>query len=591
MNMVGQDLGSPPQNPVPNAYELDPFEGAQVQEGTGQVQTRSSLGFGRRPPQQAYLSDPFANAPRANNVQYTRPEDTTFSDSLQSTQIDSSGDPLNPPPPPPSAPEQPRLDALDTSQPIDGQITTENIPDVYSLTASELPQYGIDINAANVGTPPPDSGIVSGFNDPDGDGFDNDGHAMGPNGPVNVPTAQGEQSIQNILADPSAGLSTPSLTDRIEGYAQPQQRLNAAGEVVTTGPGAAISAALPPGLGAVAAIGGAISARNLDNIHREHGEYTEGTGLGYIGRDAVGAGTPLAVSPGFIPGTLVVSGNTDLAIRNNPALDVDGDGQLTATELQNSVTARREEQERRARQAELDRVAAEDRRLAEAARRAEAERERQRQAERDRQQRQAAERARQEAERRENQRRANEELERQRQRDRDNNRGQIQQGRAVTSARTGRAVRDSSGRIVTDRPSQRNDSGGGGGGGGDSCFAKHTPFLMADGTLKGIDEIKVGDVMAHGGRVYGIMQGDGTGETWYDYFGVKVTGSHFVLEGRWVPVEDSQYAQPLVTGYDTWYCVLNEKHRLVAFNDVIFTDFDAVDSVNDELEERLNGKY
>ena len=158
----------------------------------------------------------------------------------------------------------------------------------------------------------------------------------------------------------------------------------------------------------------------------------------------------------------------------------------------------------------------------------------------------------------------------------------------VTDSR-GNAVTDSSGRPVLQE--RREDSGGGGGGGGDSCFAKHTPFLMADGTLKGIDEIKVGDVMAHGGRVYGIMQGDGTGETWYDYLGVHVTGSHFVLEGRWIPVEDSQYAQPLVSGHDTWYCVLNEKHRMVAFNDVIFTDFDAVDSVNDELEERLNAKY
>ena len=35
-SMVGQDIGSPPQNPVQRSYQADPFQTAQYQEGTGQ---------------------------------------------------------------------------------------------------------------------------------------------------------------------------------------------------------------------------------------------------------------------------------------------------------------------------------------------------------------------------------------------------------------------------------------------------------------------------------------------------------------------------------------------------------------------------
>ena len=40
--VVGQDVGSPVQNPVP--YQRDPFEGAQVQEGTGSYTERVRAG-------------------------------------------------------------------------------------------------------------------------------------------------------------------------------------------------------------------------------------------------------------------------------------------------------------------------------------------------------------------------------------------------------------------------------------------------------------------------------------------------------------------------------------------------------------------
>ena len=573
-SMVGQDIGSPLQNPVPRSYQADPFQTAQYQEGTGQAETRGGLGFRRRPPErQAYLTDPFEGV-EGRRVEYTRPGDAQLSPDLISHQVDSSGESLAPPPPPEAPPT--RLDEFAET----GEVTTENIPDIYSLRPEEFERYG-----------------YSEDNPPPGHMRTEDGHW------VNTMTPQGEQSIQDVLDDPSAGLPAERNlfergVDYAERFAQPGQRLNAAGEVVTTSPGGAISAALPPGFGAIAAVGGAISARNLDNIHNEYGEYSADDGMGYIGRNELGAGTPLAISEGFIPGTSVVSGNTELAIMNNPALDVNGDGELNAIELRDAIAAREAVQAEEARQAEIERLeqqqayaAAEHaRQQAEAAERA-------RQEELTRQQRAAEEAARREQERQANQRAAQEEARRQEDarraeaQRRANESGREQTyggGSAVTDSR-GNAVRDSGGNVVTDRHNTvRPERDSGGGGGGDSCFAGESEFLMEDGSLKQIKDIVVGDRMAEGGRVYGILQGDGSIEDWYVYGDTYVTGSHFVLEDKWVPVAKSAGAELLWGGFDTWYCVLNENHKLVAKDYIVYTDFDAVDSVNDELEERLN---
>ena len=617
-NTVGTDIGTPPQNPV---YQQDPFEEQQfqqaiVQEGTGRAYKQSGLGFGVKP--RRYQIDPLAQTPtEERRRRYYGDEDTRELAAELAPESLARYDEENPPPPPP-AEEPTRLEGYQET----GELTPENVPDVYSLTADELPQYGIDINAPNVGTPPPAASpgqeIVSGWNDADGDGYDDDGHAMGAHGPVNVRTRQGESSIAEALAyaDPLSPVTSVDGTwqdhlrggidragDLVEGYAQPRTRDIAGGQdTVTTSPGGAVSLALPGGLGAVAAIGGAISARNLDNIHSEYGNYQGDTGMGYIPRDQLDAGTPLAISEGFIPGTSVVSGNTDLAIRNNPALDVNGDGQLNAIELRDAIAAREQVEQERARQAELDRIAEQDRQLAEAARRAEEEAARQRAEELSRQQRAAEEAARREAQRREEQARAQEQArvqeaarraEAQRRANETGREQSYGSGSAVTDSH-GRAVRSGSDNsIVTSGRStvqpQRDSGGGGGGGGGDSCFAADTKFLMANGDWKNVQDIKVGDEMAEGGRVYGILQGDGTLCDWYCYDDVYVTGSHFVYEDIWTPVAKSHGAVLVWGGFDTWYCVLNENHRMVSEGYYLFTDFDAVDSVNEELEERLNG--
>ena len=594
-DMVGMDRGSPPQNPVPKStgrppYQQDPFQTAQVQEGTGEAYTQSGLGFGVKDNRPQYTRDPFDQA-QPYQPKYLGEEDAILEEFGTPELIEQRDERDR------QIERTTRLDDYRES----GEITTENIPDIYSLTEDELPEYGIDISAENVGEAP--EGIVSGWNDADGDGYDDDGHAMGTHGAVNVQTKQGQDSIEAILADPSAGLPGQNWWEQglhfADSYAQPRQRMLDNGEVVTTSPGGAVSAALPGGLGIAAAIGGGLSAANLNRIQNEYGEYNPEAGLGYIGRDSAGAGTPLAISEGFIPNTTVVSGNTDLAIRNNPALDVNGDGQLNSLELRDALAAREQVEAEQARQAELDRIAQQDRALAEAARRAEEEAARQRQEQLAAEQRRAEEAARREAERQANLRAAEEEARRQEDarraeaQRRANETGRDQTyggGSAVTDSR-GNPVRDSSGGVVTDRhETVRPESDSGGGGGGDSCFSAGAKFLMHDGRYKEIQDIKVGDIMKEGGRVYGVLQGDGSIEDWYIYNDVYVTGSHFVYENkRWIPVAKSEKAELLWGGFDTWYCVLNNNHRMVSAEGTLFTDFDAVDSVNDELEERLNG--
>lgn len=257
------------------------------------------------------------------------------------------------------------------------------------------------------------------------------------------------------------------------------------------------------GGGGLAGIGGRLSLRNLTNIHNAalaERAPTGETNQDYL-NEAFGGGTVDLSTPGhantfYAPGTIespgfggqthvttpiatspalggvlgddwqVLSGNTDLALQQNPHLDTNRDGQLTATEVNDYQAAVREREAAAARQAELDRVAEQDRALAEAARQREAELAAQRQAEESRRQQQAREAAeRAEQERRNREAAAAELAASNRQRESE---GRAQQQGSPVTDRHGNAVRDSSGGIVTDRPTDHSggDSNGGGGGGG-----------------------------------------------------------------------------------------------------------------------------
>jgi len=128
------------------------------------------------------------------------------------------------------------------------------------------------------------------------------------------------------------------------------------------------------------------------------------------------------------------------------------------------------------------------------------------------------------------------------------------------------------------------------GSGGSSCFAAGTKFFMEDGSLKNIEDIKIGDVLQRGGKVRTTIVGDGLYEEWYMYGNTKVTGTHTVFEnGTWKRVADSDKATP--TEKDEFiYTLVNEKHRLIAEDGVMYGDYDEVDNldIEDGLLEMMN---
>ena len=251
------------------------------------------------------------------------------------------------------------------------------------------------------------------------------------------------------------------------------------------------------GGGGIIGAGGELSRRNLESIYKDvvlaeadrlgvnpadvsqHPDFDPAK-QGFYGPDTIGSSTPLAASDNIIGGR-VVSGNTDLAIQQNPGLDVNGDGQLTANELQNAAAAQEQLRMEQTRQAEIERLEQERQyAAAEQARVAAEEAERVRQEELTRQQRAAEAAARQEAERQAAKAAAEEEARQQeaarvaeaQRRANETGRDQsVGTGSPVTD-RHGNPVRDSSGGVVTDNRttvSPDNDDGGGGGGGGTWC--------------------------------------------------------------------------------------------------------------------------
>lgn len=120
------------------------------------------------------------------------------------------------------------------------------------------------------------------------------------------------------------------------------------------------------------------------------------------------------------------------------------------------------------------------------------------------------------------------------------------------------------------------DSTGGGGGGGGGCYMYGTEFIMADDSIKEIQDIVIGDVMKDGGRVKATQIGDATKEEWFDVDGVVATGTHGMRkDGVWMRVEDAGY--PQVDGADTYYVVSNTHHKMLAANGSMFTDYQEVD--------------
>lgn len=160
------------------------------------------------------------------------------------------------------------------------------------------------------------------------------------------------------------------------------------------------------------------------------------------------------------------------------------------------------------------------------------------------------------------------------------------QGRADYSG----GYSDNSNDDPSDNGPSDSSSGPGNASSGSSCFAAGTKFFMEDGSLKNIEDIKIGDVLQRGGKVRTTIVGDGLYENWYMYGTTKVTGTHSVFEnGKWTRVANSEKAVP--TDKDEFiYTLVNEKHRLLSEDGIMYGDYDEVDNldIEDGLLEIMN---
>ena len=112
-------------------------------------------------------------------------------------------------------------------------------------------------------------------------------------------------------------------------------------------------------------------------------------------------------------------------------------------------------------------------------------------------------------------------------------------------------------------------SGGGGSGGG--CFIAGTMITMADGSLKPVEQVDIGDTVSVGGKVFAT--GKFLIDNLYDYNGIKVSGTHMVKEdGAWVRVEDSRIGRSLGDDEVIVYVFGNENRRII-INNTEFTDY------------------
>lgn len=118
------------------------------------------------------------------------------------------------------------------------------------------------------------------------------------------------------------------------------------------------------------------------------------------------------------------------------------------------------------------------------------------------------------------------------------------------------------------RNAARRVSGGGGGGG---CFLADTPVLMADGSFKMVQDIRLGDEVMLGGKVF--ARGEMLADDVYEYRGALVAGTHAAYEdGKWLRIADSGIAKKLDISEVVVYPIATENFLMVV-EGYIYADY------------------
>ena len=104
------------------------------------------------------------------------------------------------------------------------------------------------------------------------------------------------------------------------------------------------------------------------------------------------------------------------------------------------------------------------------------------------------------------------------------------------------------------------------------CFDPKTPVLMNNGTWKYIKNIRLNDNLKNNNKVLGVIEGDAGNNTFYNYRGIIVSGTHLVKEnGSFIRVESSNEAVK-TKNPGKIYCLVTEQN-LIHCKDCEFADF------------------
>lgn len=98
------------------------------------------------------------------------------------------------------------------------------------------------------------------------------------------------------------------------------------------------------------------------------------------------------------------------------------------------------------------------------------------------------------------------------------------------------------------------------------CFAPDTRIAMADGTHRSIASVKIGDLLADGGRVTSTYLFDGSATKMVRLAGVHVSGNHYVLDGEWIQADEhaASVAAPSLTYL---WCLSTTTNRIPVVGD------------------------
>lgn len=154
---------------------------------------------------------------------------------------------------------------------------------------------------------------------------------------------------------------------------------------------------------------------------------------------------------------------------------------------------------------------------------------------------------------------------------------------------------------VTDTCREENSGGGGDdGGGGTSCLLAGTKVLMADGSVKPIENVQIGEITAAGRvlQTYKRLYNNATEQSklglfmnnggLFEHDGVYATGRHpLYLDGAWIEMGDNKYATPLEGTRETIvYNLLTEDHVIpvVGNSGELYAYSDDLNNIHDTAE-------